>query len=109
MGQYKSDGNITLASFSLTTGPYRYYIVCPTLLGASEIPYDRVYVGQDIRLGYGGSGGDQVRYIKWGMGSPESVVPANIGSVYLRFDGGTSTTLYIKTAGNGLATGWTAK
>jgi hypothetical protein len=44
-----------------------------------------------------------------GEGSPESVVVADTGSVYLRTDGGTSTTLYIKTADAGLATGWTAK
>lgn len=44
-----------------------------------------------------------------GTGSPEGVVTANIGSLYLRTDGSTSTTLYIKTANNGSANGWTAK
>lgn len=43
-----------------------------------------------------------------GTGSPESVVTAPIGSLWLRTDGSTSTTLYIKTSGAG-NTGWTAK
>lgn len=44
-----------------------------------------------------------------GSGSPLGVVVANIGSLYLRTDGGAATTLYIKEANNGLATGWVAK
>lgn len=47
--------------------------------------------------------------VKWGTGAPESVVVARIGSVYLRLDGGASTSLYVKEAGDGLATGWQAK
>ena len=44
-----------------------------------------------------------------GSGSPEGVIVANIGALYVRSDGSTSTTLYVKTAGDGLSTGWTAK
>jgi hypothetical protein len=43
-----------------------------------------------------------------GSGSPESVVTAPVGSLFLRTDGSTSTTLYVKTSGSG-NTGWTAK
>lgn len=43
-----------------------------------------------------------------GTGSPESVVTAPVGSLFLRTDGSTSTTLYVKTSGSG-NTGWTAK
>lgn len=43
-----------------------------------------------------------------GSGTPESAVSAGVCSVYLRSDGSTSTTLYIKTSGSG-NTGWTAK
>jgi hypothetical protein len=43
-----------------------------------------------------------------GAGTPESVVAAPVGSLYLRTDGSTSTTLYVKTSGTG-NTGWTAK
>lgn len=44
-----------------------------------------------------------------GTGSPEGIVVADVGSLYLRTDGSTSTTLYVKTANAGLATGWTGK
>lgn len=47
-------------------------------------------------------------FIKSGAGDPEGVVTANVGSVWLRTDGSTSTTLYVKTSGTG-NTGWTAK
>jgi hypothetical protein len=44
-----------------------------------------------------------------GTGSPEGVVSAFVGSVYLNTSGGASTTLYIKTSGGSGNTGWTAK
>jgi hypothetical protein len=47
--------------------------------------------------------------VKFGAGSPEGVVVADRGTIYLRTDGSTSTTLYVKTADDRLATGWTAK
>lgn len=48
--------------------------------------------------------------VNWlaGSGSPQSVVSAPIGSMYLRTDGGTGTTLYVKESGTG-NTGWVAK
>jgi len=46
--------------------------------------------------------------VYWGYGSPESVIVAGVGSLYLRKDGGASTTLYVKESGTG-ATGWVAK
>lgn len=64
-------------------------------------------------LGYMGAaaflpGGDyNVRWIS-GTGSPEGVVAASPGSLYVNLSGGTSTTLYVKTSGSG-NTGWTAK
>lgn len=47
--------------------------------------------------------------IRGGAGSPESVVSAAIGSLYLRNDGGANTCLYIKESGAGTNTGWIAK
>jgi hypothetical protein len=44
-----------------------------------------------------------------GAGSPEGVVTANRGRMYVRTDGAAATTLYVKTADDGQATGWTAK
>lgn len=46
--------------------------------------------------------------VQSGTGSPEGVVTAPVGSLFLRTDGSTSTTLYVKTSGTG-NTGWTAK
>lgn len=46
-------------------------------------------------------------------GSPEGVVTADQGSIYLRSDGGASTTLYVKESGGtgetATSTGWVAK
>lgn len=42
-----------------------------------------------------------------GTGSPEGVLSAPVGSQYLRSDGGTGTTLYVKESGTG-NTGWRA-
>lgn len=46
--------------------------------------------------------------IRAGTGSPEGVVSAVVGSLYLRRNGGASTTLYVKQSGTG-NTGWVAK
>lgn len=46
--------------------------------------------------------------VRRGTGTPEGVVTAGIGSLFLRTDGGTSTTLYVKESGTG-NTGWVAK
>ena len=43
-----------------------------------------------------------------GSGSPEGAVTGKVGSLYLRFDGGAGTTLYVKESGTG-NTGWVAK
>lgn len=55
-----------------------------------------------ITIGAGGA------TILSGSGTPEGAVAANVGSLFLRTDGSTSTTLYVKTSGTG-NTGWTAK
>ncbi|SHK92436.1 hypothetical protein SAMN05444266_101605 [Chitinophaga jiangningensis] len=52
-------------------------------------------------------GEGQVRWSS-GAGSPEGVVPGNIGALYTRTDGGPGSTLYVKESGTG-ATGWVAK
>jgi hypothetical protein len=43
-----------------------------------------------------------------GLGSPEGVITAFVGSIYTNLNGSTSTTLWVKTSGSG-NTGWTAK
>jgi hypothetical protein len=57
-----------------------------------------------IRLGTS----DTFTHYSGGSGSPEGVISAPVGATYLRTNGGTSTTLYIKESGTG-NTGWVAK
>ena len=42
-----------------------------------------------------------------GSGAPGGAVTANVGSLFLRTDGGTNSTLYVKESGTG-NTGWVA-
>lgn len=51
----------------------------------------------------------KLSYINTGAGSPEGVIAASPGAIYLRTDGGASTTLYVKESGVGTNTGWVAK
>ena len=51
--------------------------------------------------------GENVKFLK-GFGTPEGAVQANVGSIFLRQDGGASTVLYIKESGTA-GTGWIAK
>jgi hypothetical protein len=63
-------------------------------------------VGADLRAGKHSY--SSARFITWGADSPEGVVTASVGAIYLRTNGSTTTTLYVKTSGTG-NTGWTAK
>lgn len=61
-----------------------------------------------------GSSGGRVEFVSGGpvitsgSGTPESAVTADIGSIYMRTDGGASTSIYVKESGTG-NTGWVAK
>lgn len=48
------------------------------------------------------------RYLRQGSGTPEGVVLASRGDIFLRDDGDAQTTLYYKANGDGLPTGWIA-
>lgn len=50
-----------------------------------------------------------VAQIRSGTGTPESNVTGQIGDIWMRTNGGASTTLYIKESGAGTNTGWVAK
>lgn len=95
-----------------------YVVLMPIYLGAAEYPWRQGYFGGDdvssggtgaqrrfIRIGYGSTGGTETRGLFFGTGSPESVVTASVGSLYLRTDGSTNTVLYVKESGTG-NTGW---
>lgn len=53
-------------------------------------------------------GGADAGQVLRGLGTPEAIVTAPVGSLYIRTDGGASTTLYVKESGTG-NTGWVAK
>lgn len=46
--------------------------------------------------------------VTWGTGSPEGVIVAPVGSLFLRTNGGAATVLYVKEA-NSTSAGWVAK
>ena len=50
----------------------------------------------------------ELSFIYVGSGSPEGVIPAPIGSLYSRLDGGAGTSLYVKESGTGNV-GWVGK
>lgn len=49
-----------------------------------------------------------VTLVRSGEGSPEGVVAAPVGTLYLNSSGSSGTTLYVKESGTG-STGWAAK
>lgn len=49
------------------------------------------------------------QFLLVGDGDPEGAVPAPLGAIFLNRSGGASTTLYVKEADAGEATGWAAK
>lgn len=95
-------------TFSEPTGTYTYVVYLPVYLGSADYPWRRLYVdnsidgGKDIRIGLGTSAGTGVIWIAHGAGSPEGVVTANPGSLYMDTAGG----LNLKRTGVGTNTGW---
>ena len=66
---------------------------------------DKIRVGTTTPTLEMGSGGP---IIVSGSGTPESAVTADVGSIYMRTDGGAGTSMYVKESGVG-NTGWIAK
>lgn len=67
--------------------------------------YNNVGVTVRPRIGFNAGTGGQNLFS--GTGSPETVITATIGSMYLRTDGGKNTAVYYKETGSG-NTGWLA-
>lgn len=82
------------------------YQAAGSVVFADSDPQKRNY---RIASGTGGLDGLWLPNIKRGAGSPEGVVYGMRGDWYQRTDGGTTTSLYVKTADDGANTGWTAK
>lgn len=87
-----------LATGSLPPGRWAAVLVQPVFVSA------RLHVAEVQLLADGAPGGP---LLVSGLGSPEGVVAAPVGSLYLRRDGSAGATLYVKESGTG-ATGWAA-
>ena len=64
-------------------------------------------VFERLRNWWLGGGKDVAPLLFTGTATPEVAVTAPVGSIFLRSDGGTATTLYVKESGTG-DTGWVA-
>lgn len=103
------DANIPINIAAKAAGKVEIYasalrlneVAVPTISSVSTLSYKTL----DTPKILGGSG---TATISAGTGSPESVVTATVGSLYMRTDGGAATTLYVKESGTG-NTGWAAK
>lgn len=108
-------------TFPSTVTSSQYTVLMPIYFGGAQYPWRQGYFGGEdvssggtgaqrrvLRLGYGTTAGADVIGIYFGTGDPESVVTANIGSLFLRTDGGAGTVLYVKESGNGANTGWSS-
>lgn len=111
-----TDDTITIdGTFPSSVSNCQYETFVPSVLGAPNIRWKQLFLSgtevatyaQRLAIGMGFAGGGAIG-IYFGTGSPESVVAANPGSIFLRTDGSTTTTLYVKTSGTE-NTGWTAK
>jgi len=74
----------------------------------SSVEFTNSGVPSSIRIGSAIVGAGNVKILT-GTGSPEGAATADIGSIFLRTDGGTGTTFWVKEASSGAATGWVAK
>jgi hypothetical protein len=114
-----SNGVAVLEMYQATTPMIRndgqYTISATSGVGGADVPdvgIKRLAAGK--LQGTDGSSGSLTAFqltatvgLFQGTGSPESVVTAGIGSLYLRTDGGTGTAAYVKETGAG-NTGWKA-
>jgi hypothetical protein len=100
-GNMQAHFNFTALGELISTGIMRPSVDITTTCGTAAMRWTDVY-GEQFRPGTGAP--------RWtsGTGSPEGVLGAPVGSMFLRTDGGTGTTLYIKETGAGSNTGWAA-
>lgn len=88
----------------------------PVGLGSSSVGSLTVRIGNNEAHSFDSSslnlkkaGTTETAKIVVGSGAPNNVVGAPVGSLYLRTDGGTDSSLYVKETGSDGNTGWVAK
>ena len=92
-----------------TQGKVNYEIHTPVIFGSANAPYSVGYFGAGLVFGYGVRANNNISSLTFGEGTPEGKILANVGSIYLRQDGGTGTTFYVKETGKNTTSGWVAK
>lgn len=100
-----TNASIHQGSFVDSTDPHTVYSG-ETL--TNKLWVDRSTTPRSLKIRNSADTGWEVLTYYVGTGSPEGVVTAGIGALYINTSGGASTTLYVKTSGSG-NTGWTAK
>lgn len=75
-------------------------------VGPGELVFRRDVERHALEVGQAING--LANLVRSGLGSPEGVVMAPVGTLYLQLDGGANTTLWIKESGTS-DTGWAAK
>jgi hypothetical protein len=104
-----SDGTFTTWFYNVPTGGNHYFAV--NQVNKLTVVGDNVTLPDgNLVIGTSGKGVQLPGGITWtsGLGSPEGVVTAPVGSLYSRTDGGVLTSLYVKESGSG-NTGWVGK
>lgn len=93
--------------YAAEAGALRKELTIADGVGANTLPrgYGTISAGGNNRLYYGVS---NTMGIYGGLNTPEGVVTAVVGSIYMRSNGGAGTTFYVKESGTG-NTGWVAK
>lgn len=101
--QSTASGGAHLIQGRSTTGSIRSYVTGDGFYFSA----DRVYAESGFRLSSSDGSLNDIGIFA-GSGTPEGVVTAGVSSLFLRKDGGASTSLYVKQSGSG-NTGWVAK
>lgn len=95
-----------------TAGKRNYrFDIKSDLLRLQALNDSETWVGELMELNHDGTvvyfGNRNIAFY-WGSGSPEGVLSARVGAIYINTSGNTTTTLYVKESGTG-NTGWVAK
>jgi hypothetical protein len=82
----------------------------PIQIGSGKIVFNGSanWAVTEGNISMGGLGFNGAVVVLSGFGDPNGSVPASIGSLYMRINGGPGTTLYVKESGPGV-TGWVPK
>ena len=109
-GNISTSGKLTVAGIDFEKDELDYMVISGDVKVNSPFGFTGYYVTTtNLSVGSGIITMGGTRTIRTGTGSPNGVVTADPGSLYLNLSGGANTTLYIKESGSSSNTGWVAK